>query len=1078
IDLQSTSSVLTNGDLIQVDHSATYTTTKALSANLLDLSRNLITDTGGDLTVTGAVATFANTGTQTAGTLTDSSSLLFLDQNYAASTGPSLYIDTESTAGPALVIESASTVGQTISVTSDPASSGILQQMSADGLTTGKMMNLGSSSGVLTSGDLLNVSHNATYSTDKTLSGSIVDFSRSLTTDTGGQTLTLSGALATFSNTGSQNAGTLADSANVIFIDQNYAASTGAVLRLDTDSTGGSAILVTADAMTTANTLSMSVDGLTTGSALDIQRANGGTDYSDTTEGLAYIAQLDSASTGHVLHIKNSGAGGYAGYFDHVGLGSSDAVLKVIAESGGDNATEGINGFIASFNNMSYSAIGDGGLDTREGIYIQACQNTNPSTACDLLEFHDGNGTLIGSVHGDGAGGVTYATGAADYAELFPGDRALLPEGTIAGLATNGNVISAISDESMIGVRSMAPSVLGGASEDPSDMYTKVPVGLLGQVMVRVNMEGGVITAGDYITISSTPGVGRKATGSGKVVGQALGSTNGEGLIKVFVSPQWRGENFLASDGSPLEVPTDLILASVQMASAAAPSVDSGSLILRGTFWNGESAGNRDMVVSTDVTDSGDYQLAVKNTNDELLASIGNDGDLALAGNLYPSDRGTLQTEKYIYYDGSQGAGGNTMRTNASGWASDSSDFAEMFPAFEPIAAGEVVIFGSNDESVARSTGATYDQKIAGVVSTQPGFLAGSNKSGNVPVALVGRVPTFVSGENGAILPGDPLTTSSKPGYAMKATESGMIVGYAMENFSGDTGSITVYIRPSYFNNGDILTDTPAADNSTSGLTTASTLNLSQMHDLAGGTLKNVGSMSGLAGAWTISENGDFVTDGRYISTINSYQNEPVETYATLSRESTIELSGVVNLQNGFAEVKFEDVDPKFNDIISNTAPYRVFITPEGVSGQLYVGSRTLDGFIISEVGGSSTVAVDWLVIAYHKDFAPDPEEFIPEDNIATEEAIIPEDIPAVDSGAEGEDDVVTETEEDVAVTDDQTVEEETSDEETSNETTPDEEAPVIEGAIEIDPVIVEKTTEPLEEPAVLVPESTEPIIQ
>lgn len=35
-------------------------------------------------------------------------------------------------------------------------------------------------------------------------------------------------------------------------------------------------------------------------------------------------------------------------------------------------------------------------------------------------------------------------------------------------------------------------------------------------------------------------------------------------------------------------------------------------------------------------------------------------------------------------------------------------------------------------------------------------------------LALAGRVPTKVTNENGAIMPGDILTTSSKKGHAMK----------------------------------------------------------------------------------------------------------------------------------------------------------------------------------------------------------------------------------------------------------------------------------------------------------------------
>jgi len=64
---------------------------------------------------------------------------------------------------------------------------------------------------------------------------------------------------------------------------------------------------------------------------------------------------------------------------------------------------------------------------------------------------------------------------------------------------------------------------------------------------------------------------------------------------------------------------------------------------------------------------------------------------------------------------------------------------------------------------------------VAGVYSTKPAVLGvgsyhlGGSLRGRVPVALVGVVPTRVSAENGPVHAGDLMTTSSTPGYAMKA---------------------------------------------------------------------------------------------------------------------------------------------------------------------------------------------------------------------------------------------------------------------------------------------------------------------
>jgi len=63
----------------------------------------------------------------------------------------------------------------------------------------------------------------------------------------------------------------------------------------------------------------------------------------------------------------------------------------------------------------------------------------------------------------------------------------------------------------LLGVYSATPATLGNWKDGWEKDNDLVPVGLLGQLVVNVNMENGEITAGDFITISSTPGVAMKA---------------------------------------------------------------------------------------------------------------------------------------------------------------------------------------------------------------------------------------------------------------------------------------------------------------------------------------------------------------------------------------------------------------------------------------------------------------------------------------------------------------------------------------------------------------------------------------
>jgi hypothetical protein len=98
-----------------------------------------------------------------------------------------------------------------------------------------------------------------------------------------------------------------------------------------------------------------------------------------------------------------------------------------------------------------------------------------------------------------------------------------------------------------------------------------------------------------------------------------------------------------------------------------------------------------------------------------------------------------------------------------------------------------------------------YDAKVAGVVSgangIQPGIKLGQDgvMDGDLPVAMSGRVYVKCSTENGPIRPGDRLTTSSRSGHAMRATDStradGSVIGKAMSELDEGTGLVLVLVN-------------------------------------------------------------------------------------------------------------------------------------------------------------------------------------------------------------------------------------------------------------------------------------------
>ncbi len=98
-----------------------------------------------------------------------------------------------------------------------------------------------------------------------------------------------------------------------------------------------------------------------------------------------------------------------------------------------------------------------------------------------------------------------------------------------------------------------------------------------------------------------------------------------------------------------------------------------------------------------------------------------------------------------------------------------------------------------------------YDRCVAGIVSgavdIHPGIILhnkGTKAEGEHLVALSGRVYCLADASNGAIKPGDLLTTSDTPGHAMKVTNfiksQGAILGKAMTSLPDGKGLVLVLV--------------------------------------------------------------------------------------------------------------------------------------------------------------------------------------------------------------------------------------------------------------------------------------------
>jgi len=132
-------------------------------------------------------------------------------------------------------------------------------------------------------------------------------------------------------------------------------------------------------------------------------------------------------------------------------------------------------------------------------------------------------------------------------------------------------------------------------------------------------------------------------------------------------------------------------------------------------------------------------------------------------------------------------------------------DLAEPFQMSEgKLAPGSVVVIDEDNPGHLKLAAQAYDQRVAGIISGANGVNPGialqqqGVLEGGQNVALTGRVYVRADADAGVIKPGDLLTTSDRPGHAMRATEpgraQGAILGKAMTGLKSGQGLVLVLV--------------------------------------------------------------------------------------------------------------------------------------------------------------------------------------------------------------------------------------------------------------------------------------------
>lgn len=185
--------------------------------------------------------------------------------------------------------------------------------------------------------------------------------------------------------------------------------------------------------------------------------------------------------------------------------------------------------------------------------------------------------------------------------------------------------------------------------------------------------------------------------------------------------------------------------------------------------------------------------------NNLVLNSVGSVGIGTIAPGYTLDVAGTIHASGGVVFpDGS-------VQTQAFSSTLCGGDYAESVETsgdrltFEP---GDVLVLDKEHQGAVLKSSEAYSTVVAGIYSTKPGAVGrrqtGPKSSSEIPISMVGIVPTKVTAENGPIEIGDLLVTSSRTGYAMRGTDRsrmlGAVVGKAMGPLASGTGVVDVLV--------------------------------------------------------------------------------------------------------------------------------------------------------------------------------------------------------------------------------------------------------------------------------------------
>lgn len=482
---------------------------------------------------------------------------------------------------------------------------------------------------------------------------------------------------------------------------------------------------------------------------------------------------------------------------------------------------------VITANNL-YSANGILGIRSDSDIEFVIDRNNNPSlgAAFELFNGAGGHALVVGETgNGRFFGDLTVDNNLEVYGlqRLYQGDGQV-------GIYLNGNsggagVAYLYQADGQTGI------YLDGDSGGGGLQYLYAADGSIG---ISLDGESG---GGGYLTVRNTNGLTRVSAD-----GQSL---NGGGEVSVYDASGTETVEIVGQKsstlGAQISLKQDSGIVGILMEAEYGASGEGGAISLNNssgnvglrlegdqnnagyaTFYNAD--GGTRIVLNGD---SGGAGYGTFYTADGSIGIV-LDGDSGGAG--YVSIRNTNSGSRVVL-DGQYSYGGGQVNVYSSSgsarvqlWGEDSngdgkvvcdvlqinggSDLSEQFDVSamdQTIHPGAVVCIDPDHPGKLKVSHQAYDRTVAGVVSgaggVKTGMLMGQNGTladGQHPIALTGRVYCLVDADQGAILPGDLITTSSTPGYGMRVADharaQGAILGKAMSSLASGRGLVLVLV--------------------------------------------------------------------------------------------------------------------------------------------------------------------------------------------------------------------------------------------------------------------------------------------